>query len=204
MGVMQARSPYSIHLARTAAERDAIYRLRYRVYVEEMHRPQKDADHDSRIITDALDSFGLLFGAWRHEVCIGTMRVNLLREGDIGAYREMYGLQSLTPDEIERSSITTRLMVMPGARRRGVSVALACAAAALSADVGIDYDYIDCNEHLVDFFRHLGYLPHRTDLVHPEYGAVTVMKVDLDDEAHLRAVGSPLAQRGGRRVTSVA
>ena len=29
-------------------------------------------------------------------------------------------------------------------------------------------------------------------------------EIDLDDEARLRAVGSPLAQRGGRRVTSVA
>ena len=201
---MRDRPPFSIRLATTDPDREAIYRLRYRVYVEEMQRPQKDADHEARLIRDALDDFGLLFGAWRHGVCIGTLRVNLLRDGDIGDYRTMYGLQSLTPQEVFHTSITTRLMVLPGARRRGVSIALASAAAALAPEKDITHDYIDCNAHLVPFFAHLGYVPHRADLVHPEYGAVTVMKVALEDSAHLDAVDSPFIRRGGYRATSVA
>jgi GNAT superfamily N-acetyltransferase len=168
-----------------------------------MQRPQKDADHDARIIRDPLDDFGLLFGAWRHEVCIGTLRVNLLRDGDIGDYRQMYQLTTLTRGEADRTSITTRMMVLPDARRRGVSIALASAAAALAPHKDITTDYIDCNDHLVPFFEHLGYVPH-CPLVHPEYGRVTVMSVALDDDAHLDAVGSPFLRRGGRRVTSAA
>src|SRR5688572_20182496 len=106
------RPTYSIRLATTDAERRAIYQLRYRIYVEEMRRPQKDADHAARLIVDSLDSFACLFGAWQGTECVGTVRQNLLRDGDIGAYREMYRLETLDAAEAARTSITTRLMIL--------------------------------------------------------------------------------------------
>ncbi len=189
--------PYTIKLATTDDERQAIYRLRYRVC--QMRRPQIAGDHAQRTISDALDTFGLLWGVWSGDDCIGTLRTNLLRDGHIGEYDGMYGLHTLSPRERHRTSITSRLIVLPELRRTTLALELATAALILGNELGILHDYIDCDAHLVPLFSGLGYVPHRTDLVHPACGAVTVMHLAIDDTEHLEAVRSPLLDAIGRR-----
>lgn len=184
------RNSLSVRLAAPGNDREAIFRLRYRVCVDEMASPQKDADHQRRRIEDALDRHGLILGAWRGAELIGTVRANLLRDGGIGLYRDLYGLDRLTYREFRHTSITTRLMVLPRMRHTRVAVGLATALYALGLNRGILFDHIDCNAHLVPFFTHLGYRIHRS-AVHPEYGEVTVMRLNLIDSAHLQSVNSP-------------
>ena len=57
--------------------------------------------------------------------------------------------------------------------------------------VGIQHNYIDCNDHLVRLFSRLGYSRHLPALYLKEYGAVNSMRLDITDEQHLRTVGSP-------------
>ena len=71
---MDTRRSYTIRPARTTREREAIFNLRYRIYVQEMQRPQKDADHHRQRIEDALDDHSVLYGAWVGEAIIGTIR----------------------------------------------------------------------------------------------------------------------------------
>ena len=52
----------------TSADCEAIYRFRYSVYVEEMNRPQRYANHEYKRISDPLDDqFARLYGAWNEE-----------------------------------------------------------------------------------------------------------------------------------------
>jgi hypothetical protein len=44
-----------IAMAETDAEREAVYRLRYDVYVEEMGRYQSSADHQRRMLYEDVD-----------------------------------------------------------------------------------------------------------------------------------------------------
>jgi hypothetical protein len=48
----------NISRAQTTAELEAVYRFRYSVYVEEMNRTQRYADHELKQIKDPLDDFG--------------------------------------------------------------------------------------------------------------------------------------------------
>jgi hypothetical protein len=53
-------------------ELEAIFGFRYRIYVDEMGRPQKDADHDRRRIRDALDDTAFNLAAWNDERIVGS------------------------------------------------------------------------------------------------------------------------------------
>lgn len=184
---------FRIQRATSLADREAVFGLRYRVYVEEMRRPQKDADHSARRIEDALDSFARIFAATVNGDVVATVRCNVLGEGDIGPYREWYAIDREHAHS-PLASITTRFMVDPAYRRSGLAVDLTAAIYHHALDEGVEWDYIDCNPHLLHFFTRLGYRPHRTDLVHPEYGPVTVLRLAVNDLAHLEAVRSPFAR----------
>jgi hypothetical protein len=82
-------------------------------------------------------------------------------------------------------------MIHPRHRKGTLAIRLARAIYRFGLERGIVTDLIDCNAHLVPFFTGLGYRVHRDDLVHPEYGAVTVMKLDLHDHLHLQGIRSP-------------
>ena len=181
-----------IRLASTAADLRAVYRFRYAVYVEEMNRPQKHADHESKLIIDSLDvPSAYVLAAWDAGELVGTVRNNFLRSCDIGEYARQYALTGFSPEFLAAASITTRLMVHPRYRCTTLATRLSCAAYRGGLERGITTDFIDCNRHLVGYFAGLGYRRHRDNLVHPEYGVVTVMRLDLTDHSHLEAIRSP-------------
>jgi GNAT superfamily N-acetyltransferase len=186
--------------ARTPELREAVFRFRYDIYVREMARLQKDADHARGRIEDALDAFAVLLAARDAATGIvtGTVRANVLGDGGIGTYGEIYRLDGLSSDERRVTSITTRLMVERTRRGTVLAARLASALYECALDRGVEVDYCDCNAHLVPFFTHLGYRPLRM-VAHPEYGHVTVMRLDILDLPHLRKVGSPFAALYERR-----
>jgi GNAT superfamily N-acetyltransferase len=181
-----------IRPAQTADERAAVFRFRYSVYVEEMARPQKHADHTAKLIADPLDvPAACLLAAWESDQVVGTVRTNDLWSSDIGEYADHYGIGDLEADARSATSITTRLMVHPRHRRTTLATRLACETYRRALERGIVTDFIDCNAHLVEYFIGLGYCVHRNDLFHAEYGSVTVLRLDLTHLAHLESVHSP-------------
>jgi hypothetical protein len=186
--------------ARDARVRADVFRFRYEIYVREMARPQKDADHAGKRIEDGLDAFAMILAAREAatgRIC-GTVRANLLADGDVGYYEELYGLDRLAGDARRRVSVTTRMMVERTKRGTLLAAMLASALYGYGLDRGVDADYIDCNPHLVPFFERLGYRAGGT-IRHPEYGHVTLMRLDLGDLTHLRRVGSPFVGVHERR-----
>ncbi len=71
---------------------------------------------------------------------------------------------------------------------------LCTAAFASQVQNGIRYFFIDCNHYLVDFFTGLGFIEYMSPKVHKEYGEVHLMRLDLEDHAHLRRLGSPFCR----------
>jgi len=189
-----------IREARTPELREAVFRFRYDIYVREMARSQKDADHARGRIEDALDASAVLLAARDSATGLvtGTVRANVLGDGSIGTYGEIYRLDGLSSDERRATSITTRLMVERTRRGTVLAARLASALYECALDRGVEVDYCDCNAHLVPFFSHLGYRPLRM-VAHPEYGHVTVMRLDIQDLPHLRRVDSPFAAVYERR-----
>lgn len=188
---MTAKHNIEVRKATTAAEREAIFRFRYAVYVEEMGRPQKDANHSSKTIRDYLDDFGCLYGAFDQDGdVVGTIRSNYRRIADFGMYDEFYRTAKFSEQFSNDISITTRLMVAPSLRKTSLAVRLACHAYRDGLDNGIKLDLMDCNEPLLQFFKRLGY-QQGFQAYHPEYGDVHVMHLFLQDLQHLKKMKSP-------------
>ena len=155
-----------------------------------MHRVQKYADDATRRIFDPFDRTSRILGAYENDEVVGTVRTNFLRETEVGDYFDYYELSRLGRAEIECCSITTRLMIAPRHRKGTLAIRLIKGIYKHALERGIKVDLIDCNDQLVPFFTRLGYRIHRENLLHPEYGQVTVMKLDVTDRVHLGHVGS--------------
>jgi hypothetical protein len=173
------------------AVREAVFRFRYDIYVREMRRQQKDADHHRGRVEDALDRTAVLLAArdTGSGRIVGTVRANIVAGSDLGIYERLYGLEHLTGDEREQTSITTRFMVERERRGTALVVQMARALFARGVAAGVTTDYIDCNEPLVPFFARLGYEPLRP-IEHPDYGVVRLMRLAVRG-------GAPLSRAGG-------
>ena len=185
--------------------REAVFRFRYDIYVREMRRRQKDADHERARVEDALDRTCLLLAARDTSTgrIVGTARGNRVSGSELGVYDRLYGLDQLSPSERAATSITTRFMVAREHRGSRLAVQLARALFARGAARGITTDYIDCNEPLVPFFERLGYQSLRT-IEHPDYGIVRLMRLDVRREGVLSRAGGSLANTYEYKAAAIA
>ena len=179
-----------IRLALAAEQLEAIYRFRYRIYVEEMNRLQFDADHSIKRIEDPLDHGGYNFAAFHGNEVVGAVRVNFPRTSSIGHYETYLDMRSAGFFHPSATSMCTRLMVAQRLRRTSLAMRLAQVSYKFGLFNRIRYNFVDCDDQLTRFFARLGYIIHRR-AVHPEYGMGTVMRLDLLDRAHLAQTRSP-------------
>ena len=185
----------SIRAADTS-ELGEVGRLRYRVYVDEMARPQRFADHEERTILEPLDHSGIVLIARDGADLVGTVRWN---RGLPGGYAEFFCPDGGIGEDEARLSVTSKLMVLPDYRASTVAVRLSQATFELAAlGHGALLNFIDCNPHLHDFFAGLGFEDCGLG-DHPEYGTVYRMVLCLPDVARLRALRSPFAEIAARR-----
>lgn len=167
-----------------------LYSFRYRIYVDEMGRTQRYADHDAKIIKDPLDDFAVQGVAFDNGAMVGCLRANFLRDGDIGEYKSLYRIDDLSPAEIAGASICTRFMVEPTLRGTALPMRLLLQQYADALEQRITTCYVDCNEPMRDFFIRFGFKSLFLTQ-HPEYGRVEVMRLDIEDAEHLVSVRSP-------------
>lgn len=172
-------------------EKEAIYNLRYRIYVQEMQRKQFYADHDKKRVKEPLDEHGHLFYALMDDQYIGTIRVNLKREGEL-ENEELYDLDLFRPFYPDYVSMTTKYMVLPEYRGNPfVASQLALAAFHHIRQNGILIDFIDTNAYLIRLYEQMGYRRYKNNINHPEYGYVTPMCFLFDDLDYLKSIKSP-------------
>jgi acyl carrier protein len=180
----------------TEVDMQAVGSLRYKVTVEEMGLTMAFADHRRRIVSEPLDRCGLVLAARHRGEVVGTVRVNLLREADVGYYFEAYGLGLFDKEVVSSLSISTRLAIDYRYRKGGLLVKLARAAYQHLLQKNISHNVMDCRKPLLPNFLQLGYKTHIADLAHPEFGDVVVLALDIRDTDRLRQYGSPLVSEG--------
>lgn len=180
--------------ARTAQDRDAIFRLRYAIYVEEMGRTQRHADHALRTVVEPDDEQArLLLARDAAGRVVGAARVHL---GPLvpPTLATLYQMQRFAPFFPLQTSTTTKLMVDVRFRRTPMALRLAQACYNMGLNAGMSFNFIDCNAHLRPFFSQLGFRQVFPEFTHPEYGSVTPMVLALRDVGYLRRIRSPLLQ----------
>ncbi len=182
----------TIRLTRSQAEQEALYAFRYEVYVEEMRRVQKHADHARRRIADPLDDTAHNFIALSDGKVVGCVRINFAADGGLDYYRDLLNMAVLVGEYPAGVSLCTRLMVASYLRGGTLALRLCRAAYRFAFAQQMRWNFIDCNDHLLSFFERLGYV-RKHQAFHEEYGQVNAMRLDMHDWQHLVACGSPFA-----------
>lgn len=183
-----------IREAESAEDLHRICRFRYDVYVTEMQREQRYADHGEKTVLEPYDATARNYMALLGDELIGVMRCNEYRDGNLGDYPQHYSFDRFDRSLWDSFGITTKLIVAKEYRNGPLGVRLACRGYSDGLHTGIRYDFIDCNPHLEQFFARLGYRQYRPRLMHPEYGDVMPLYLHFTDLDHLTAVGSPFAR----------
>lgn len=180
-----------VHVAHSAHERAAAFRLRYRVYVQELGYRQLHADHVRRWVEEPLDATAELFVAYADNELIGTVRSNMGDAHDFGGVASRYGMAQLGALYPQRVALTAKLIIDPRYRNGRVFHELAHAVFRLGVLRGMAADFIDCEQRLVPMYRRLGYRPVGDQpFEHPELGPRMPMRL-LADREYLRIVRSP-------------
>ena len=181
---------FEIRLAETEDDREALYRFRYTIYVEEMGRVQHDADHINKRIKDDLDDEGHNLLAFKQGKLVGAARVNL-NQCISDFYLDFYKIFQQTGTTRTNISIVTRLMIAEEVRKSTLTYRIFIACYEFGLWRGTKFNFVDCNDPLVDLFMGFGCSYYIGKVNHPEYGIVNPLILDLHDEPNLRAVNSP-------------
>lgn len=181
-------------IAQSDDDRQKIFELRYTIYIEEMARSARYVDHTRKVIIEPYDATATLYGAFDAGNCVATVRANWLSEAVMRDYVELYRADTTEP-EFSQSVATTKVMLARSWRR---SIAASEFFKFVATDLlrkGARYNYCDANDPALGFFHRLGHKAWGSGkVVHPDYGEVTVLRMDLFDIAYLTEVRSPLAE----------
>lgn len=187
----------TIRKATSPTDKEKVFRLRYDIYIGEMDREQIFVDHESRQVQEPSDDTGHLYLAEDDGVPVGTVRINFRKEGDLEC-EELYEMERFKPFYPNRVSMTTKLMVREAYRNSSVAARLIVAVYEHARREKIQFDFIDCNPHLLRMYQKIGHRIYRTTISHPEYGTVIPMVMILDDVAYFERIGSPLRRAQSR------
>ncbi|GJL93636.1 MAG: hypothetical protein DHS20C05_00410 [Hyphococcus sp.] len=170
-----------------------VFHFRYKIYVEELHRRQTYAHHETQTIEDPMDPTGHQCLAQESDgSVVGAVRLNLVREGGVESYSKFYELDRLAKHERLSASICTRYMVTKEYRRSRVPLELLKRIYRFGIENGATSCYMDTNAPFLNMYLKYGYEP-LFEKEHPDYGPVTVMRLPVLDLEHLKSTRSPFA-----------
>ncbi|HEX2042137.1 MAG TPA: Crp/Fnr family transcriptional regulator [Acidimicrobiales bacterium] len=188
-------------IAATPEEREAIYRFRWSVYVDELGRKLGRGDPERRWVHDDEDDrpYTTLLYTGSPEEMTGTLRVRHWAAGEVPpADRRAFSMHLFAGvDELSVCELG-RFMIQPDARNRLVFVSLCREAYEVAAARGLDLAFANCAPRLVPLYVKLGFRPYPgSPIATPDGVEVPLVMVPADEE-HFERVGSffaPLVAR---------
>lgn len=177
-----------------ALERAAAYRLRYRVYIEEMNMPLLSANHQSMTVIDDIDEDSLLYIACDPEgQVIGTLRLLIGSEKTLDVILSSLRIKTdsalnLKPDQF---CFSGRLAIHKEWRSSNALNALVTMAYKVMYEQGVLLDIMVCTPGLIGLYEHMGYRRLKHAVYFPDLGYRIPMALLLSDRIHLKKVRSP-------------
>ena len=148
---------FTFGLAETSEEKEAVYRFRYSVYVEEMGRYQDTADHANRRLVEPEDDHSLIFFARDGVDVVATARLTCGGDGFSERQIRQYSLQPFL-DELPPNlmAVGERAMVESQHRGSGLLDDLMEHTRALVDDYDIRIVFGACEPHLLSLYLGMG------------------------------------------------
>lgn len=187
-----------VHRAVSQEERDAVYRFRYRVYVEELRREIGGVDHERRMVRDTEDDqpHAHHFYVGLPNDMEGVVRLRVWGPGEMPS--ELAGKLSMHLFGPAQARLRTcevgRFMIDP--KRRGSLVLPSMARRTyefLAREQEVDVSFCNCRPGLVDYYRRLGARPYGAEPVEESEGMEVPLVSVLSDHDYYRRVHSPMA-----------
>jgi hypothetical protein len=184
----------TLRFAEGDADYEAIYRLRYDIYVEEMGYRFPGVDDLGRRLVEPFDRPTRLLMAEEDGALVGTVQFNLGREcAFTEEERNVYRLRDFAsvagPDDI---MIACRFMTRPNRRDSDLPARLLDRMFGFALDHDVRLVFGDCRPHLINNYLRLGFRNYAGTYNDPVAGMLAPLIFVLDDVAHLRRIGSRL------------
>jgi len=187
----------NVSIARTQEEREAIYRFRYQVYVEELKRDYPDADHKRKWLHDEDDEkdYTVNFYSGAQDDVTGAVRLLLWRPGQVPEnYSRMFSMETFPGLEELVTSEVGRLMIRPDQRGNDTFPTLMCAMYEHLVQQDAQLCFLYCVPGLVKHYRKtIGARPYGGRLVPAGSSTGIPMVVVVSDTDYFRESGSVLA-----------
>ena len=186
----------TVTMATTGDEREAIYRFRYGVYVEELRRSIGGVDHARRFVCDDEDEAATAVHLYAGPVndIKGVVRLRIWEPGQVPEDdRQALSLDLFANIERYRTCEVGRFMIHP--KVRGKLILPAMAYAAYDLLIGrrmVDLAFCYCRPGLVGYYRKLGARPYGGRLVDAPEGMEVPLVGVVSDRAYYKKMGSPL------------
>nr|AEQ20479.1 long chain N-acylphenylalanine synthase-like enzyme [uncultured bacterium CSL142] len=193
--ITRSWSSEHVKLATTDAEKEAIYRLRYEVYIEEMGGATQhpEADTAKRQLRDEMDENAAHFYVSQKGQVLACVRCNLRRFSlfECESELELHRFAPAYPDNV---SMTSRVVLHHELRDSDVLMHIACAAFGFGISTGMSsFDFVACNPRLIPLYSRLGYRIYKPGFRHPQYNYVVPMVLVFSDLEYLQKIKSPFA-----------
>jgi hypothetical protein len=158
-------------IARTRDERDAVYRHRYEVYVEELGRYFDRADHATRRLIDPEDATSDHIYVTDGREVVASLRSTWGGNGFSQRQIEFYSLRPFLADvPPETMTVGERTMVSRSSRGRDLYAALAAKSVEATGHDQTLIAFGACEPHLVGFYGHWMRPYADRNINHPESG----------------------------------
>jgi len=189
----QNEDQVQIGIATTNDEKEAIYKFRYQVYIEEMGKPLESADHSNGKIYDPVDDWSILIYAQINSIIIGTSRLTIAKAVDFPVLLQkifsMDKFESLYPQA--RLSLATKLAIKAEYRGSQVLYSISSKAYEVWRKHNVQYTFGGCNPYLIPLYEQLGFQRFAANFTDPGYGMLTPLVLIIEGVDHFRAVRSP-------------
>jgi len=185
--------PTTIRIITAPHEREAVYRQRYSVYVEELGYPQRHADPETRTVREPLDDTGEILGAFDEAGRLMASLRNNYGNTHFGEYVEYYQMRRFGPYFPGDLAIITKLIIDRPYRRSTVLQRLMCANY-LQILGRASFALIDSKPPLDAYFRRYGFRQIAPEFIHPAAGRVVPLVVAVMDHRYFLEVRAPHAK----------
>jgi len=173
-------------------ELDAVARLRYQVYVNELGRRPEGCNDDLQSLKDPEDAYSIVLAAFDHEQMVGTFRITPVDQLDKdSSWRELYENRKF-PVEPNQQYIFSRMIVTNEYRGKGLAADFFKTAFDCIREAGGELAFLHCQSHLVSLYEVMGFRRYAPGFVHEEAGFRIPMVMITGDWGHFEAVKSPL------------
>ena len=148
-----------INTCANAQEKEQIFKLRYKVYIEELGKNHIHCDNLNKIITDEYDEGSKYFFAKNDDQVCGALRVILFNETYLKKLCETYNLSSVFINEanIKSFAFVDRFVMEKEFRKGIVGFKIMKELYIYSMNNGICYSFITAEKALLHNYYQFGY-----------------------------------------------